>query len=54
MKTISNPKVRRERDFPKCKKVLERMWNVLLVCFNPDGASFDTLHCHGMKGSFER
>ena len=49
-----SPKVRRERDLPKCKRVLERMWNVLLVCFNPDGASFGTLHCHGMKGSFER
>ena len=39
---------------PKCKRVLERMWNVLLVCFNPGGVSFKTLHCHGMKVSFGR
>ena len=48
------PKVRRERDLPKCKSVLERMWNVLLVCFNPDEVSFETLHCHEMKRSFGR
>ena len=41
--------MRRERDLPKCKRVLERMWNVLLVCFNPGGLLFETLHCHGMK-----
>ena len=22
---------------------------MLLVCFNPGGVSFETLHCHGMK-----
>ena len=43
VKTISKPKVRRERDLPKCKRVLERMWKVLLVCFNPDGVLFETL-----------
>ena len=48
VKTISKPQGE------KRKRVLERMWNVLLVCFNPGGVSFETLHCHGMKGSFGR
>ena len=34
--------MRRERDFPKHKRVLERMWNVLLMCFNPDEVSLET------------
>ena len=46
--------MRRERDLPKCKRVLERIWNVLLVCFNPDEVTFEILQCYGMEGSFGR
>ena len=44
---------RRDRGFPKCKRVLGRMWSVLSMCFSLDRVSFETLHWHELK-SFGR